>query len=92
MMWWDGDGFGAWGLIAGGISMLLFWGLVVLAIIALVRYLGRSAGRSSPSRPTDHAAEQLLAERFARGEIDEQTYRRGVEVLREQHSPAGDRR
>jgi putative membrane protein len=33
----------------------------------------------APRRPTP---EQLLAERFARGELDENAYRRGLTVLR----------
>jgi len=40
----------------------------------LVRYVGREA--SSPTHlPVLHTAEQLLAERFARGELDETEYR-----------------
>jgi putative membrane protein len=42
-------------------------------------------GRSR-DRPT---AEQVLAERLARGEIDEDEYRRGLETLRASGSPAG---
>ncbi|WP_214367320.1 hypothetical protein [Pseudonocardia sp. H11422] len=49
-------------------------GLVVVAVIALVRCLGRGSPASPPEveRP---APEQLIAERFARGETDEQEYR-----------------
>ena len=32
--------------------------------------------------PTQASPEQLLAERFARGEIDEEEYRRRLQVLR----------
>jgi len=43
----------------------------------LVRYLGRSGRPGARS-----TAETILADRFARGEIDAEEYRRGVGVLR----------
>jgi putative membrane protein len=68
------------------VMLLLFWGLVIAAIIALVRYLGgtrqggppasSSADRGRPS------AEELLDERFARGEIDQDEYTRRRQLLR----------
>ncbi|MCI2417974.1 SHOCT domain-containing protein [Saccharopolyspora sp. K220] len=59
--------------------MVLFWALVIAAIIALVRYLQRT-GRVERGTVS---AEELLAERFARGEIDEEEYRRRLETLSE---------
>ena len=46
------------------IGAVACWALLIVGIVLLVR----SVGRSSP--PTDRTPEQLLAERFARGEID----------------------
>ncbi|MBL8926549.1 MAG: SHOCT domain-containing protein [Pseudonocardia sp.] len=46
-------------------------------MVALLRYLGRR-GSAAP-RPR---AENLLAERFARGDITEQEYRDRLDVLR----------
>jgi putative membrane protein len=40
---------------------------VIVGIVLLVRYFGRSGQPATPA----HTPEQLLAERFARGEIDE---------------------
>jgi putative membrane protein len=75
---------GLWGYVFGAISMVLFWGLVILAIIALVRYLAdRTRPRGVATPPA--SAEQVLAERYARGEIDETEYRRRLDTLR-QHS------
>jgi putative membrane protein len=55
--------------------------LIVVAVIALVRHYsiepGQSAVPTAPSR-----AEELLAERFARGEIDEEEFRRRRDALR----------
>jgi putative membrane protein len=76
MMWWFGDGASGWGygLVAVGYVVLLV--LAVLGAVALLR--GR--GTSAAPRPT---AEEVLAERFARGEIDEEEYRRRRDLLRE---------
>ncbi|MFF8407542.1 SHOCT domain-containing protein [Streptomyces sp. NPDC015684] len=58
----------------GWLTMLLFWALVVAAGVALVRHLSAlPRGR----------AEELLAERFARGQIDEEEYARRLARLRE---------
>jgi putative membrane protein len=75
MMWQYGSGMAGWGPILMTVGNLLFWALVVVGVIVLVRYLRRSTpgGRTS--------AEELLAERFARGEIDEQEYRERLDVL-----------
>jgi putative membrane protein len=78
MMWWYGDGMGGWGYALMAVSTVLFWGLLILAVVALVRSLGRQ-GRSGTARTS---AEQLLAERFARGEIDGQEYRERLDTLR----------
>ena len=90
MMYWWGQGLSGWGYALMAVSMVLFWGVVILGIVALVRYLGRSspsAGGAGVSPPT---AEQVLAERFARGEIDEQEYQSRLATLRgRQQSPSG---
>jgi putative membrane protein len=79
MMYW-GNGMGGWGMTLMTVNSLLFWGLVVAAIIALVRYASRAA---QPGAPAIHgpAPQQLLAERFARGDIDEDEYIRRLQVL-----------
>jgi putative membrane protein len=43
---------------------------VIVGIVLLVRYFGRSGQPPTAA----HTPEQLLAERFARGEIDESEY------------------
>jgi putative membrane protein len=47
-------------------------------VVALVRFLARDDRQAT----TRFTPEQLLAERFARGEIDEQEYHHRVDVLR----------
>lgn len=76
----------AWGdghWIAAIVMMVLFWGVLALA---LVRPGGRwRHGHDAPpgSRSAADEAERFLHERFARGEIDEDDYRRRHDLLRE---------
>jgi putative membrane protein len=65
---------------------LLLWGLLVVGVVALLRRRARSTS-VEPRR----TAEELLAERFARGDIDEEEYRRRRDVLREWTSAGTDR-
>jgi putative membrane protein len=78
MMWWYGPGTGGWAMALMGIGMVLFWALIILGVIAIVRYLQTAGDRPREVRVTP---EELLAERFARGEIDEQEYRGRLETL-----------
>ena len=78
MMWWYGPGMSGWGFALMTLGTVLFWALIVLAVIAVVRYLLTGGDRRLEERPTP---EELLAERFARGEIDEQDYHRRLNVL-----------
>ncbi|MDZ7913771.1 MAG: hypothetical protein U5O16_18360 [Rhodococcus sp. (in: high G+C Gram-positive bacteria)] len=87
----------SWGYLLMFVGMALFWGLLILGIFLLIRYAGhgppesaiRPAGSSPPTSfpPPQHSAEQLLAERFARGEIDENEYRSRLTILRTAPSP-----
>jgi putative membrane protein len=57
--------------------------VLVLAIAAAVRYLDRKRRESFPPPPPPPTAEQVLAERFARGEIDADEYRQRLDTLRQ---------
>ncbi len=97
MMYWYGDHMSGWGYGLGILGMVLFWGVVILAIVATVRYLGRSRPGAAPPpphtppAPPSGSAEQILAERFARGEIDADEYGRRLDTLRQSRpsAPAG---
>lgn len=81
MMWGYGWGWGHW--LGMGVSMVVFWGLVIVAIVALVRYVGRVRDGSRPTQARGQARpEELLAQRYARGEIDDDEYTRRRELLR----------
>ncbi|MET8949966.1 SHOCT domain-containing protein [Streptomyces sp. NPDC004393] len=89
MMWYGG--WGGWFFMA--VITVAFWALLIVGILALVHYSHRTRPGQRPDAPssgtggfgwgTDRRAEDLLAERFARGEIDEDEYRRRLSVLRE---------
>src|SRR5690242_15084765 len=79
MMDWSGNGMSGWGYALMGLSTVLFWGLLVVGIVALVRYSGLAQRGSPHASPTP---EQILADRFARGEIDTDEYHRRIETLR----------
>src|SRR6266498_3949516 len=63
MMYW-GNGMGGWGMAMMTVSSLLFWGLIIVGIVVLVRYVGRSGHPAPPvsERPTP---QQKLADRAA---------------------------
>ncbi len=66
----------------GWILLVLFWIVVILGIVALVRWLGTSGGLSLSAPPKEKTALDILDERFARGEIDQQEYEQKREVLK----------
>ncbi|WP_219816451.1 SHOCT domain-containing protein [Arthrobacter sp. 4R501] len=84
MMFWNGN-MGGWGYFLMVISFVLFWGAVIAAVVLLARALGPgNRGRDTEATPGSGPghAEDLLAERFARGEIDETEYTSRLSVLR----------
>lgn len=83
MMWWYGSDMSGWGYALMTLGMVLFWALVIFGVIALVRFLARN-DRPTAARLTP---EQLLAERFARGEIDEHDYHQRLDTLRDRSRP-----
>ena len=88
MMFWSDHDMSGWGSAGMVIGMALFWALIIVGIIALIRYTAGATQPRAISQPpppyTDYETpERLLADRFARGEIDDEEYRRRILVLRE---------
>lgn len=78
MMHWYGTSWGAGGWVLMLASMMFFWGLVVLAGVAIFRGTG---GRDGRPEQRDSGTLDLLDERFARGEIDREDYELRKSVL-----------
>jgi len=75
MHWDDGWGWGVWLMMMG--FMVVFWGLIAWVVVTLVREQSRTR-----HPPQSRSAQEILAERFARGEIDEDEYARRRDALR----------
>lgn len=71
-MMWDG-GYG----MVGGVMMLLFWLAIIVLVVLAVRWLSDNPGKGSGT----NAARDVLRERFARGEIDEEEFERRRRAL-----------
>lgn len=88
VMLWYGHDLGGWGWFAMSAGMILFWAVLIALGVLLFRFLsGPSGAHREPGASTGGprpglSPEQLLAERFARGDIDEDEYRRRLTVLR----------
>lgn len=75
--WHGGWAPGTW--IAMAFVMLVFWTIVVGVVVTVVRS-DRFHGAASSSPQSD--AERILAERFARGEIDGDEYKLRRDLIR----------
>lgn len=85
MMWHDGDVWTWVGWVLMSVSMVAFWALVITAVVLAIRCLASPRGTAaSPSILGQTRAEDVLAERFARGEIDSEWYRHRLKLLRQQ--------
>lgn len=86
MMWgyYNGAGMSAWMIISSVIWLVL----IGVAVWALVRWVGSRAPTATPLSPTAQgplvqgpSAQEILRQRFARGEIDQPTFERMQAVL-----------
>jgi putative membrane protein len=79
--WHDGGGGPGWWLVFP-IAFGLFW--IAVAVGAFVLLRRRTNPPAPPAPPTPRAtAETLLAERFARGDIDEDEYYKRLATLQQ---------
>ena len=70
------DGFGMTGGFGfGWIFMILWWVFIIVGIAALVKWMLTSSGAVRRTG-SDSKALDILKERYARGEIDEQDFQK----------------
>jgi len=81
MMWWSHDGWGAGDWLAMSLMMVVFWWLVIALVVWLVRGSRREPQRRDSPPATTDRADEVLAERFARSEIDADEYTKRRELL-----------
>lgn len=83
MMWHGGNWLG--GSIVMTAAMVVFWLVLVTAVVLTVRYIlsVTPSGTGSATAAGPSSAESLLAERFARGEIDDDEYQRKLMLLQQ---------
>ncbi len=71
-------GFG----IGGGFGIIFLLLIVALVVWALMRVLPNQGGGNDGSHSNQPSAEDVLRDRFARGEIDAQEYEDSLATLR----------
>jgi len=76
-MHWGGD-FGM-GFGGGGIFMILFWVLIIMGVVYLVKIL---LGGASTEGKRSESVQEVLKKRFAKGEMNKEEFEDAMEVLR----------
>ena len=72
-MWMNYGQHMGWGPGSGGfLPMLLWWALLIVVVALLVKWLFGVG----TARPRTGGAREILAERYARGEIDREEFER----------------
>jgi putative membrane protein len=72
MMFWYGAHWVFWQAVLMWAGMLVFWGLLIWAVYALIT----TATRRPPGHDDGGEARRILDQRLARGKIDAEEYRR----------------
>ena len=84
MMWGYYSGMSGWMVVWMVLSSLFWLALVAIAVWALVRFVTRHPSsstrydttRDATNVPAGPSADEILRQRFARGEIDADTFQR----------------
>ncbi|WP_193367857.1 SHOCT domain-containing protein [Pelagibius marinus] len=77
---WDG---GWHGMFLGPLFMMLFFVVLVVAVVVGIRWFGGLPGHHGHHTPGGKASLDILKERYARGEIDKEEFEERRRVLGE---------
>jgi putative membrane protein len=58
----------------GGIVMIVFWILILVGLVFLIKWLIQSTGRDKATGSSGNRSLEILKERYAKGEIDKQEF------------------
>jgi len=78
-------GYGGWGMGPGmmggygmgwfgGILMVVFWILIIVGLVFLIKWLIQSTGRDKTTGISGDRSLEILKERYAKGEIDKEEF------------------
>ena len=78
-------GYGGWGMGSGmmggygmgwlgSILMIVFWILILVGLVFLIKWLIQSTGRDKTTGSGGNRSLEILKERYARGEIDKEEF------------------
>ncbi len=81
-MWMDYEGYGMGWHWLGCLGMAFFWLVLVLLVLAAVKYLKGDRHSNDPDGERKPEALAVLEERYARGEIDREEYLQKRDDLR----------
>lgn len=80
MTYWNQHNMSGWDWFAMSIGSVLLWAVLLTVAVLLIRNQIHTSQRSNTVAAPP--PEQVLADRFAHGEIDEEDYRNRLAVLR----------
>ena len=88
-MFWYGHDLSGWGYVLMAIGMAVFWVLVIGGFVALIRAMTTNPTPSNLPPQAGPTPQQVLADRYARGEIDDEEYTRRLKILNSGTPPTG---
>ena len=79
----NGYAMGGWGWLLMTLGVLGFWALAAVLVVALLRRPGPPDQQLPLDQQPRPGAEEILAERLARGELDPEEYPQRLQTLQE---------